>query len=71
MCISLRPPSPQLFDPTDLTESITPDACRKALAAGACVRALLIALRLGDAALIRACVFGTPPAQVRACLLCD
>ncbi|KAJ9530419.1 hypothetical protein QJQ45_000793 [Haematococcus lacustris] len=53
-----------LFDPTDLSEDLTPATCRKALAAGAHLRALLIALRLRDSQLLRACVFGTPAAQV-------
>ncbi|KAF5838324.1 WD40 repeat-like protein [Dunaliella salina] len=53
-----------LFDPTDLTEDLTPAACRKALAAGAYVRAALIALRLGDQQLLAQCIFTTPQAQV-------
>jgi len=53
-----------LFDPTDLTEDLTPAACRKALAAGAYVRAALIALRLGDQQLLAQCIFTTPQSQV-------
>eukprot|EP00967_Tisochrysis_lutea_P079469 scaffold108795_cov23-Tisochrysis_lutea.AAC.1 len=52
-----------LFDPTDLTEDLTPAACRKALAAGAYVRAALIALRLGDQQLLAQCIFTTPQSQ--------
>ncbi|MEW5311682.1 MAG: hypothetical protein WDW38_003377 [Sanguina aurantia] len=53
-----------VFDPTDLTEELTPEACTRALASRAYVRALLIALRLGDGKLLRHCVFSTPVAQV-------
>jgi hypothetical protein len=63
-CLHIAP-ALQLFDPTDLTEDVTPAACRAALAAGAHVRAALIALRLGDPSLLRACVFATPPAQIQ------
>ncbi|KAG1660074.1 hypothetical protein FOA52_006420 [Chlamydomonas sp. UWO 241] len=52
-----------LFDPTDLTEELTPQSCHKALAARAYVRALLIALRLGDSSLMRHCVLVTPVIQ--------
>ena len=40
-------------------------ACRHALNSRAYVRALLIALRLGDAELIQHCILSTPLAQVR------
>ncbi len=53
-----------LFDPTDLTEDLTPAACHRARAGRAYVRAILIALRLGDPALLRHCVLTTPVAQV-------
>ena len=53
-----------VFDPTDLTEELTPAACHQALAARAYVRALLIALRLGDVELLKHCVLTTPAAQV-------
>ncbi len=54
------------FDPTDLSESLTPAAFRAALAGGAYVRALLIALRLADEGLLRHGLLSVPPAQVRA-----
>ena len=53
-----------MFDPTDLTEDLTPASARAALAAGSYVRALLICLRLGDTELTRHCVLSTPAAQV-------
>uniref|UniRef100_A0A7R9V1J8 Small-subunit processome Utp12 domain-containing protein n=1 Tax=Chlamydomonas euryale TaxID=1486919 RepID=A0A7R9V1J8_9CHLO len=52
-----------VFDPTDLTEDLTPQSCHRALAARAYVRALLIALRLGDSGLVRHVVLSTPVAQ--------
>lgn len=55
-----------LFDPTDLEEDITPQAVARALLSGAFLRALLIALRLRDAALIDRCILSTPPADVAA-----
>ena len=54
------------FDPTDLAEGLTPAAFDAALGARAHVRALLIALRLGDAALVKRAALSTPPAQVEA-----
>jgi periodic tryptophan protein 2 len=54
----------QVFDPTDLTEDLTPASCRAALRGGSYVRAALIALRLKDSGLLRACVFGTPPEHI-------
>eukprot|EP00798_Chlamydomonas_sp_ICE-L_P014256 gene14256-20229_t len=53
-----------VFDPTDLTEDLTPAACHTTLAAGSYVRALLIALRLGDNDLLRHCILSTPVGQV-------
>jgi periodic tryptophan protein 2 len=53
------------FDPTDLTEELTPASCHKALASGSHSRALLIALRLGDAALTRHCLMSTPADKVK------
>jgi len=53
-----------VFDPTDLTEDLTPEACHRALSSKSYVRALLIALRLGDRGLLRHCVFSTPAQQV-------
>ncbi|GFR41863.1 hypothetical protein Agub_g2644, partial [Astrephomene gubernaculifera] len=53
-----------LFDPTDLTEELTPAAAQAALASRSFLRALLIALRLGDPALVRHVVLATPPAAV-------
>ncbi|KXZ50608.1 hypothetical protein GPECTOR_15g291 [Gonium pectorale] len=50
-----------VFDPTDLTEDLTPAAARAALAAGAHLRAALIALRLGDAPLLKHVLMATPP----------
>ncbi|GBF93636.1 hypothetical protein Rsub_06358 [Raphidocelis subcapitata] len=52
------------FDPTDLSESLTPASFRSALAGGAFVRALLIALRLGDESLLRHGVLSVPLEQV-------
>jgi len=57
----------QLFDPTDLTEDLTPATCRKALAVRAYVRAALIALRLRDSQLLIQCLYATPQAQVCVC----
>lgn len=53
-----------VFDPTDLTEDLTPAACQAALDGQAFVRAALIALRLGDPQLLRHCLLSTPPQQV-------
>ena len=53
-----------LFDPSDITEAITPVACRQALEARAFVRAALIALRLGEPELLRHVLMSTPLAQV-------
>jgi hypothetical protein len=53
------------FDPTDLSEGLTPAAFRAALGGRAFVRALLIALRLGDEGLVKHGVLCTPPGQVR------
>ncbi len=54
------------FDPADLGEDVTPAAALAALAAGAHARALLLALRLNDAPLLRAALERTPPDAVRA-----
>ena len=54
-----------VFDPTDLTEDITPAAAFKALSNRAFVRALLIALRLKDPDVVRHVIMSTPPNQVR------
>ena len=53
-----------VFDPTDLAEDITPAATRKAIASGAFLKALLIALRLKDPEVLRHVVMSVPPAQV-------
>ena len=53
-----------VFDPTDLTEDITPAAAHKALANRAFLRALLIALRLKDPEVVRHVVMAIPPSQV-------
>lgn len=50
-----------MFDPTDLSEDLTPQSCHAALASQSYVRALLIALRLKDAELIKHVVLSTPP----------
>eukprot|EP00775_Hariotina_reticulata_P006700 gene6700-6923_t len=50
-----------VFDPTDLTESLTPAAFHQAVAGRAYVRALLIALRLGDAMLLKHGLLTVPP----------
>ncbi len=55
-----------VFDPTDLSEDLTPAACEAAIADRAFLKALLIALRLGDAKLVRHAVMSTPPAAVAA-----
>lgn len=67
-----------VFDPTDLAEDITPAATRKALASGAFLKALLIALRLKDPDVLRHVIMSVPPAQVSIvittqsnCSLCD
>jgi len=54
------------FDPTDLTEDLTPAAAHAALAARAYPRALLIAMRLGDGPLLRHALLSTPAASVAA-----
>lgn len=56
-----------VFDPTDLTEDITPAAAYKALANRVFLRALLIALRLKDPEVVRHVIMSTPPHQVSAC----
>ena len=53
-----------VFDPTDLAEDITPAAAYKALATGACLKALLVALRLKDPEVVRHVIMSTPPSQV-------
>jgi periodic tryptophan protein 2 len=53
-----------VFDPTDLEEDVTPQAVRRALQARAHLRALLLALRLNDPALVEHCVMCTPPGEV-------
>ncbi len=53
-----------MFDPTDLSEELTPAACRRALAQQSHARAMLIALRLNDQGLLRHCV-SAPPGQGR------
>ena len=53
-----------VFDPTDLAEDITPAATRKALATGAFLKAMLIALRLKDPDVLRHVIMSVPPAQV-------
>ena len=56
-----------VFDPTDLTEDVTPAAAYKALGSRAFLRALLIALRLKDPEVLRRVIMSTPPGQVRLC----
>lgn len=53
-----------LFDPTDLTEDLTPAAFHTALANRAYARALLIALRLGDTDLLRKGLMAVPQQQI-------
>ncbi|KAG2492638.1 hypothetical protein HYH03_009054 [Edaphochlamys debaryana] len=55
-----------VFDPTDLDTALTPAAARAALASGQPLRALLLALRLGEPGLVRHVVLATPPAAVGA-----
>lgn len=57
-----------VFDPTHLTEDITPAAAYKALGNRAFVRALLIALRLKDPDVLRHVIMSTPPNQVGVCV---
>jgi periodic tryptophan protein 2 len=52
------------FDPTDLTENLTPAAFHAALAAKAYVRALLISLRLNDQTLLRHGLMSVPVSQI-------
>lgn len=47
-------------------EDVTPAACEKALQQGLFSRALLLALRLNSAPLLRLCIDRTPPAAVAA-----
>ncbi|GIM02141.1 hypothetical protein Vretimale_6840 [Volvox reticuliferus] len=54
-----------IFDPTDLTQDVTPAAVHSSLAAGSYLRALLIALRLSDQELVRHVLLATPLAGVR------
>nr|ADI46885.1 UTP1f [Volvox carteri f. nagariensis] len=54
-----------IFDPTDLEQDVTPGAVHSSLAAGAHLRALLIALRLGDQELVRHVLLMTPPGAVK------
>ncbi|GLC52693.1 hypothetical protein PLESTB_000658000 [Pleodorina starrii] len=54
-----------IFDPTDLNQDITPAAVHSSLAAGAHLRALLIALRLSDPGLVRHVLLETPPSAVQ------
>lgn len=49
-----------VFDPTDLTEEITPASVEAALVSGSTLTAMLIALRLRDDALIEKCLLATP-----------
>lgn len=49
------------FDPTDLSEDITPAAVLQCLHAGAYLRGLLISIRLGDQELLQRVVLCTPP----------
>ncbi|KAL6776538.1 UTP1 [Auxenochlorella protothecoides x Auxenochlorella symbiontica] len=52
------------FDPTDLAEGVTPEAALRALRSGAHLRALLLALRLGEAELTRHVLLSTPREHV-------
>ncbi len=54
------------FDPTYLTEDLTPAAVAAALAAGSHARALLLALRLGEPGLVARAVLATPENAVPA-----
>lgn len=53
-----------VFDPTDLGAEVTPAAVHAALAAGAPLRAFLLALRLNQPDLLRHVILSTPPQQV-------
>jgi periodic tryptophan protein 2 len=52
------------FDPTNLTEDITPAAVLRSINSGAFLRATLIAVRLGDPALLQQVILCTTPAMV-------
>lgn len=53
-----------VFDPTDLTEDITPAAVETSLVTGAVLKAVLIALRLRDRDLIERCLFSTSASTI-------
>eukprot|EP01018_Ginkgo_biloba_P039807 Gb_23048 [translate_table: standard] len=53
-----------VFDPTDLDIDVTPEAVDAALGQGQHLRALVLALRLNEASLIRKCVLYVPPKDV-------
>lgn len=59
-------PAGTAFDPTELTEDLTPAAAHAALAAHAYPRALLIALRLKDPHLQRHVLLSTPAQHMAA-----
>ncbi|GLI62923.1 nucleolar protein, component of the U3 processome [Volvox africanus] len=54
-----------IFDPTDLTQDVTPAAVHSSLAASSYLRALLIALRLSDQELVRHVLLATPLASIQ------
>lgn len=56
--------STMTFDPTDLAEDITPAAVLQSMNVGAYLRALLIAVRLGDGELIQQVLLCTPPTML-------
>ena len=53
-----------VFDPTDLGPDVTPQAAHTALGARQPLRALLIALRLSDPALLLHALMSTQPHEV-------
>lgn len=54
-----------IFDPTEFTSEVTPDAVRAAVKQKDSLRALLIALRLGDGDLIQHALLSVPDYWVR------
>jgi len=64
LCALIPNHAQTLTAPPHLPSPFLLQACRRALTSRAYVRALLIALRLGDTELMRHCILSTPLAQV-------
>jgi len=54
-----------VFDPTDLDEDVTPDSARSAFRSAQYSRAVLLSLRLNEAALTREIIEGVPVSEVK------